>query len=149
MNIEDDDVVDIKELIAQNRASNKKVRESIKDFNNYNELIKQWNEYTDGPKGKQMRRSRHDWDCPVCKQTMNYYTHPDDPSHPTLDHKHPKLLAKHLVFDENNLWVICRHCNQEKKGYSWAAYEYFIEYTYGKDSHQYRSVIANRLKKNV
>ncbi len=141
--------IDIRHLIAQNKASNKKVRESIKDFNNYNELVKQWNAYTDGPQGKEMRRSRHDWNCPVCNQTMNYYTHPDEDCHPTLDHKHAKVLAKHLAFDQDNLWVICRQCNQEKSGYSWSAYEYFIEYKYGKDSHRYRSVIANRLRKKL
>lgn len=136
--------MDIRKLIEANKQSNRKVRQAIMNFNNYHETRKQWETFTYGDQARSWRRSQHNQPCPVCEIIMNYNTDPLDPTHPTIDHKHPKNLARHLALDSDNFWVICQACNQEKGGKTWTAYEYWIKEKYGKESQRYQAVIAHR-----
>ncbi len=136
--------MDIKKLIEANKKSNYNVRRAIMKFNHYPETLEQWKIFTYGDQARSLRRSKHNQPCPVCQIIMNYNTDPLDPTPPTIDHKHPKNLARHLALDSHNFWIICQACNQEKGGKTWKAYEYWLENHYGKDSLQLQVAIAHR-----
>lgn len=137
--------MDIKALIEANKESNRKVRQAIMKFNNYPEEIQEkWKDFTNGENAKSFRRGKDNYPCPVCGITMNFFTDPLDSKHPTIDHKQPKFLSRHLAFDTDNLWVICQACNHEKGGMTWIAYEYWLENRYGKNSRRYQAAVANR-----
>lgn len=140
--------MNIEDLIEKNKESNRKVRQSIMIFNNYEQTVAEYEEeFGHGSKGKSMRRAKHNCPCPVCGTIMNFYTPPLEPKHPSIDHKHPKFLSRHLALDPVNFWIICQECNQEKGNKTWPAYEYWLESKYGSNSHQYRGAVANRPSK--
>ncbi len=141
--------MDIQDLINANKESNKKVRQAVMKFNNYEENLREYNsEFSYGQKGKSIRQSKDGHPCPVCGKIMDYNTHPMSPEHPSIDHKHPKFLSRHLVLDTDNFWVICNACNQEKGTKTWPAYEFWLQEKYGINSRQYKAAIANRPTKN-
>jgi 5-methylcytosine-specific restriction endonuclease McrA len=133
------------DLIRQNKESNRKVRQSIMAFNNYEATRKQYEDvFSYGDQGKSIRRAKHGSPCPICGRIMNYNSHWQNPEHPSIDHKHPKFLARHLALNTDNFWVICQACNHEKGNKTWPAYEFWLEDKYGINSRQYRAAIDHR-----
>ena len=137
--------MDIQDLINANKESNRKIRKAVMKFNNYQDTVEKYNnQFSYGHQGKLLRQAKHGLACPVCREMMNYNTPPSFPDHPTIDHKHPKFLARHLALDTDNFWVICNACNKEKGTKTWPAYESWLQERYGTDSHQYQAAIAHR-----
>lgn len=59
-----------------------------------------------------LRQSKVGTACPHCHRIMN--DNHKDPLSVTVDHILPKSLFPHLMFDYNNLEVICLDCNRKK-----------------------------------
>lgn len=61
-----------------------------------------------------------DWYCPICgeKYSQSYSR--------TIDHKLPRSKYPWLSLDFQNLWIICRVCNQEKTDMDWYQYEHYM-----------------------
>ena len=72
------------------------------------------------PKSKQWIKDNSDWNCPVCGQRFG------DREGRTIDHKLPRAQYPWLSLDFQNLWVICRVCNQEKGERHWYEYEHYM-----------------------
>ena len=71
--------------------------------------------------------------CPECNKIIN-----DNNSN--IDHKHPRRHYPWLAWDVNNLWILCRDCNQNKSDRKWDEYLHAVKVYRG-------SAAANRILK--
>ena len=65
-------------------------------------------------------KGNSNWYCPICGE--NYF----EKNGKTIDHKLPRSQYPWLSIEFNNLWVICRACNQEKGEMHWYEYEHYM-----------------------
>lgn len=72
------------------------------------------------PESKQWVKDNSDWHCPICGER---FANRDGR---TIDHKLPRAQYPWLSLEFQNLWVICRICNQEKGEMHWYEYEHYI-----------------------
>lgn len=72
------------------------------------------------PESRVWAKENSDWHCPVCGARFA------DVGGRTIDHKLPRAQYPWLSLDFNNLWVICRNCNQEKGEMHWYEYERYM-----------------------
>ncbi|MBD2663347.1 hypothetical protein B6N60_03224 [Richelia sinica FACHB-800] len=73
---------------------------------------------------KEWVRKNSDWYCPICGYKYS------ERGGKTIDHKLPRSQYPWLSMEFNNLWVICRDCNQEKGEMHWYEYERYIFVNY-------------------
>ncbi|EKD07447.1 MAG: HNH endonuclease [Limnospira sp. PMC 1291.21] len=90
------------------------------------------------PESKEWVRDNSDQACPICDRPYTYE------NGRTIDHKLPRSQYPWLSLDFQNLWVICRACNQEKGEMHWFEYEHYIFVNY---PHFYEAVRIYRPKK--
>lgn len=65
-------------------------------------------------------KDNSDWYCPICGEKYI------EKGGKTIDHKLPRSQYPWLSMEFNNLWVICRVCNQEKGEMHWYEYEHYM-----------------------
>lgn len=65
-------------------------------------------------------RDHSDWHCPICDTRFS------ECGGRTIDHKLPRSQYPWLSMSFQNLWVICRDCNQEKGEMHWFEYEHYM-----------------------
>lgn len=65
-------------------------------------------------------RDNSDWTCPICGDNYQYK------GGKTIDHKLPRSQYPWLSMNFDNLWVICRDCNQVKGERHWYEYEHHM-----------------------
>lgn len=90
------------------------------------------------PESQQWVRDNSDFTCPICDR---YYTYENSRS---IDHKLPRSQYPWLSLNFQNLWVICRSCNEEKAEMHWYEYEHYI---FTKRPERYESVQMVRPRK--
>lgn len=62
--------------------------------------------------------------CPICNKSINDFNS-------NIDHKHPRRYYPWLAWDIDNLWVICKTCNESKGAMQWDVYLEMVERCYG------------------
>jgi 5-methylcytosine-specific restriction endonuclease McrA len=62
--------------------------------------------------------------CPICTRLIN-------DRNSNIDHKHPRRYYPWLAWDIDNLWVICRTCNEDKADLLWDVYLVRIKARFG------------------
>ncbi|MBD2099561.1 HNH endonuclease [Leptolyngbya sp. FACHB-261] len=65
-------------------------------------------------------KDHSDWDCPICEKSYS------KTGGKTIDHKLPRAQYPWLSLNFENLWVICRACNQRKGDMHWYEYEHYM-----------------------
>lgn len=65
-------------------------------------------------------KEHSDWYCPICGDKYR------NRGGKTIDHKLPRAQYPWLSMKFENLWVICKICNQEKGEKNWYEYEHYI-----------------------
>lgn len=122
--------LDIKALdqlfqLADNLGKKRYHRLTPEDFQRYLEYDR-WR-YINGDyecgttqESQQWVNENSDQHCPICEQRFSFK------NGRTIDHKLPRSQYPWLSMDFDNLWVICRSCNQEKAEMHWYEYERYI-----------------------
>ncbi|UKO96665.1 HNH endonuclease [Nostoc sp. UHCC 0870] len=117
----------LRELFAlANKIGNKRYHKlTHQDFENYRKFD-YWR-YVNGDYECGTTQESKDWVtensdgyCPICEQ------HYSVKGGKSIDHKLPRSQYPWLSMDFQNLWVICRSCNQEKSDMNWYEYEHYI-----------------------
>lgn len=92
-------------------------------------------------------KEHSDWYCPICSENYN------NRGGKTIDHKLPRSQYPWLSLEWQNLWVICRECNQEKAEKHWYEYEQYMYLNYPQDYPLIRSArptkLLNSLQENA
>lgn len=65
-------------------------------------------------------RDHSDWSCPICEVRFS------ECGGRTIDHKLPRSQYPWLSLNFQNLWVICKTCNEEKADMHWFEYEHYM-----------------------
>lgn len=86
---------------------------------------------------KQWVKANSNYKCPVCNRPYI------NQNGKTIDHKLPRSQYPWLSMIFENLWVICKSCNQEKAEKHWYEYERYIFLTYPE---RYPMIELNRPK---
>lgn len=124
MELENKKLKDLFELA--NKIGNKRYHKlTQQDFENYRKFD-YWR-YNNGDyecgttqESKDWVDDHSDWYCPICGVRYS------ERGGRTIDHKLPRAQYPWLSMDFNNLWVICKMCNQEKAEMHWYEYELYM-----------------------
>ena len=84
-------------------------------------------------------KEHSDWYCPICSE--NY----KERGGKTIDHKLPRSQYPWLSMEWQNLWVICRECNQEKGEKNWYEYEQYMFLNYPQDYPVIKAARPNKI----
>jgi hypothetical protein len=77
-----------------------------------------------GTAWRQQKLTECNYRCPICTKSINAHNS-------NIDHKHPRRYYPWLAWDVNNLWVICRTCNESKADMHWSVYFTTIKARFG------------------
>lgn len=87
-------------------------------FARKNHADPKYNAFRDSDLGrswKQRKLAECDRYCPECRKPINE-------NNSDIDHKHPRRHYPWLAWDVDNLWVLCKECNQNKGDKQWEEY---------------------------
>ncbi len=88
-------------------------------------------------------KENSDWYCPICSE------HYSDRGGKTIDHKLPRSQYPWLSLEWQNLWVICRECNQQKGEKHWYEYEQYMFINYPQDYPVVKAARPTKLLKSL
>lgn len=69
----------------------------------------------EGRAWKKQKLAECNYRCPECNKIINE-------NNSNIDHKHPRRHYPWLAWEVDNLWVICKVCNENKSDKKWTEY---------------------------
>lgn len=124
MDLEDKELEELFQLADQigRRRYHKLTRQDFEDYKQFDNwrYINGDSECGTTPDSRKWAKEHSDWHCPICGTRFS------ECGGRTIDHKLPRAQYPWLSMSFENLWVICKPCNQEKGEKHWFEYEHYI-----------------------
>lgn len=112
---------DIDAIACQAQLINNKFHETAREayqFVRKNHTDPKYEAFRDSDGGrawKKQKLAECNYRCPECNKIINE-------NNSNIDHKHPRRHYPWLAWEVDNLWVICKVCNENKSDKKWDEY---------------------------